>query len=57
MTTWRKSSHSTANGSDVACVEVAFTKSSIAIRDSKNPDGARLSVGEGSWHAFLRSVR
>ncbi|XRQ16833.1 DUF397 domain-containing protein, partial [Actinomadura welshii] len=40
-TTWRKSSHSgTQGGSD--CVEVGRFPDSIAIRDSKNPDGPEL---------------
>ncbi len=57
MTVWRKSSRSTANGSDVACVEVSFGEYVVAVRDSKNPEGPRLAVSDSSWQAFLRSVR
>ncbi|RJQ67276.1 DUF397 domain-containing protein [Pseudonocardiaceae bacterium YIM PH 21723] len=60
MTVWRKSSRSTANGSDVACVEVSFGESdenTVAVRDSKNPEGPRLAVSDLSWQTFLRSVR
>ena len=38
---WRKSSHSTG-GND--CVEVAQAGTSCLVRDSKNPDGARLEL-------------
>ena len=38
---WRKSSHSTG-GND--CVEVAQAGTSWLVRDSKDPDGARLEL-------------
>lgn len=38
---WRKSSYS---GNEGACVELAHTATSGAVRDSKNPDGGRLVV-------------
>jgi hypothetical protein len=34
---WHKSSHSTGGGQN--CVEVAVIPGSVAIRDSKNPNG------------------
>ena len=37
--TWRKSSYS-GSGQDQSCVELALG----AVRDSKNPNGAALSV-------------
>ncbi|MBA9005004.1 DUF397 domain-containing protein [Thermomonospora cellulosilytica] len=52
---WRKSSHSTAQGGD--CVEVADLSPAIAIRDSKDPDGPRLTIGRAAFGAFLQAVR
>ena len=52
---WRKSSYSTSNGGD--CVEVATTSRVIAIRDSKDPAGAALTVTLDSWRAFTQGTR
>ncbi|ANP55668.1 hypothetical protein J2Z21_005691 [Streptomyces griseochromogenes] len=49
--TWFKSSYSSADGPD--CVEVAITPAIIHIRDSKNTEGARLSVTGATWTEFL----
>ncbi|WP_105970606.1 DUF397 domain-containing protein [Streptomyces geranii] len=49
--TWRKSSYSSDEGGN--CLEVAAHTSAIHIRDSKNPSGPVLTVGPGSWAAFL----
>ncbi|WP_434742448.1 DUF397 domain-containing protein [Micromonospora sp. SH-82] len=46
---WRKSSAS-LNGD---CVEVAPMSHGVAVRDSKNPDGAVLSFSRSNWRAFL----
>jgi hypothetical protein len=51
--TWRKSSLSAANG----CVEVAFVKDQVAVRDSKNRGGAVLIFTAHEWRAFLSGVR
>ena len=51
---WRKSSRSTG-GND--CVEVAQTGTSCLIRDSKNPDGARLAVRPQEWAAFICDIK
>jgi transcriptional regulator with XRE-family HTH domain len=51
---WRKSSRSTG-GND--CVEVAQAGTSCLIRDSKNPDGARLAVRPQTWAAFIRDIK
>jgi hypothetical protein len=51
---WRKSSRSTG-GND--CVEVAQSGTSYLVRDSKNPDGARLAVRPQAWTAFLGDVK
>nr|WP_130343653.1 DUF397 domain-containing protein [Herbihabitans rhizosphaerae] len=39
--TWRKSSRSNQQAEN--CVEVAFVDAAVAVRDSKNPGGPRLS--------------
>ncbi|WP_330478023.1 DUF397 domain-containing protein [Streptomyces platensis] len=48
---WRKSSYSTGDGPE--CVEIATTLDTILIRDSKNPDGPRLTFTPTTWAAFL----
>lgn len=48
--TWRKSSRSTSTST---CVEVANTLG--AVRDSKNPDGPKLTVGVTALVEALRS--
>ena len=49
---WEKSAHSGSNG----CVEVAFVDGNVALRDSKNKDGAVLRFTPREWNAFLRGV-
>jgi len=49
---WRKSSES-LNGD---CVEVASLPGGVAVRDSKNPDGAMLGFSRSEWRAFLRGA-
>ncbi|WP_344453031.1 DUF397 domain-containing protein [Actinomadura kijaniata] len=39
---WRKSSHSNDSGAN--CVEVAASPNTVAIRDSKNPDGGVVAL-------------
>ena len=51
---WRKSSRSTG-GQD--CVEVAQTQASCLVRDSKNPDGSRLTVSRQAWTAFISGIK
>ncbi|MFD7387665.1 DUF397 domain-containing protein [Streptomyces sp. NPDC059852] len=48
---WIKSSYSTSSGPD--CVEVAPTPDRILVRDSKDPDGPRLTLTPTTWTAFL----
>ncbi|MEX2975081.1 DUF397 domain-containing protein [Streptomyces sp. C184] len=48
---WAKSSYSTDEGAQ--CVEVATTPDTILVRDSKNPDGPRLTIAPTTWAAFL----
>jgi len=48
---WRKSSYSGGEGGE--CLEVATCPHTIHIRDSKNPDGPRLTLSPATWSAFL----
>jgi hypothetical protein len=51
---WRTSSRSTGGNE---CVEVAQTRESCLVRDSKQPDGMRLAVSCRDWAAFTRNVK
>jgi hypothetical protein len=51
---WRKSRRSSGNG---ACIEVARLSQSVAVRDSKDPDGPKLLVSAAGWRAFVTEVR
>jgi hypothetical protein len=54
-TEWHKSSYSGQSGN---CVEVARNLPElVAVRDSKEPDGAKLVVSQETWRVFLRGVR
>lgn len=50
---WRKSSRSVGQGN---CVEAA-PGHTVAIRDSKNPDGPALAVGARQWEKFTAAIR
>ncbi|RAY15942.1 DUF397 domain-containing protein [Actinomadura craniellae] len=53
---WRKSSHSSDEGGE--CVEVAaLSGMTIAIRDSKNPEGSRLLVCHTEFRGLLAQVK
>jgi hypothetical protein len=52
---WRKSSYSGGSGN---CVEVARNlPGTVAVRDSKNPNGQALAVTPRAWQAFLRQAK
>jgi hypothetical protein len=55
MTGWRKSSYSGTQGGD--CVEVAALRRTVAVRDSKNPDGPALRFTPAEWTTFLTDVK
>ncbi|MFD7702541.1 DUF397 domain-containing protein [Streptomyces caelestis] len=49
---WFKSSYSSSgDGND--CVEVAMTPGSVHVRDSKTPDGPRLTLTATAWARFV----
>ena len=52
---WRKATYSSGNGGN--CIEVAAASRTVAVRDSKNPDGPRLAFGMQAWQAFAARVK
>ena len=48
-----KSSFSGPNG----CVEVAIRDDGVAVRDSRNRDGAVLEFSSADWKAFVLGVK
>ena len=53
---WRKSSYSGSNGG--GCVEVMRSRpQTVAVRDSKDPEGPRLAFTAAEWRAFTRRVK
>jgi len=52
---WRKSSYSSQSGN---CVEVARNLPGlVAVRDSRESDGAKLMVAHKTWWVFVKSLR
>ncbi len=54
-TAWRKSSHSSPDGSN--CVEVACAGEMYAVRDSKDRDAAPLIFSRDQWRAFVTGLK
>ena len=53
---WRKASYSGTNGG--GCVEVACDlPGTVAIRDSKDPDGPVLTIEPADWRHFIADVK
>jgi hypothetical protein len=53
---WRKSSWSSGNGG--TCVEVARNlPGAVAVRDSKDPDGPKLTFTPDEWVAFTAGIK
>ena len=50
---WKKSSYSGNSGN---CVEVADLGHAVAVRDSKDTEGAVLVVGPGEWRLFVERI-
>jgi hypothetical protein len=53
--TWVKSSYSGGQGGN--CVEVARTTDGMAVRDSKNTNGAVLALSASAWLRLVADVR
>jgi hypothetical protein len=51
---WRKSRRSVGNG---ACVEVTEAVSGIAVRDTTDRSGPRITYSAAAWRNFGQSVR
>jgi uncharacterized protein DUF397 len=51
---WHKSSRSAGNGN---CVEVAELSGTVAVRDSKNPQGPVLHFDADTWSRFVDAIR
>ncbi|MEU8804861.1 DUF397 domain-containing protein [Spirillospora sp. NPDC048819] len=52
--TWRKSSHSSANGE---CVEISRVHGAVAVRDSRDPQGLALLFARSAWQVFSRRIK
>ncbi|WP_242904437.1 DUF397 domain-containing protein [Actinomadura terrae] len=55
MIQWRKSSHS--QGGEGECVEVSTNTVDTLIRDSKDPEGPRLTLGRTGLTALLGQIK
>jgi hypothetical protein len=52
---WRKSTRSAHEGGE--CVEVASLSPTISIRDSKNPDGPKLTLTPAAWQTLTHRIK
>jgi hypothetical protein len=53
---WRKASYSGTNGG--GCVEVARDlPGTVAVRDSKDPNGPVLAIASADWRHFIADVK
>ncbi|HEY1918696.1 MAG TPA: DUF397 domain-containing protein [Streptosporangiaceae bacterium] len=53
---WRKASRSGGNGGN--CVEVARDlRGTVAVRDSKDPEGPKLMFAPEDWRTFAAGVK
>lgn len=53
---WQKSSYS-GSGDGNACVEVAHRTAHIAVRDSKTPAGAILTLPPAAFTTFVEALK
>ncbi|MQY06994.1 DUF397 domain-containing protein [Actinomadura macrotermitis] len=53
--TWRKASRSVDNGGN--CIEVAAVPSTVAIRDSKDPEGPKLLVPSQDFQRLAHTLK
>ncbi|MFD0551463.1 DUF397 domain-containing protein [Streptomyces rectiviolaceus] len=55
-TAWRKSTYSGSGGGE--CIEIAPAQcnGTIAIRDSKNPEGPAFTIAQGAFASFTAAA-
>ena len=51
---WRKSTYSLSNGN---CVEVGTGQGTVAVRDSRDPDGPAIDVSPQAWIEFTAYLK
>ncbi|TGB03050.1 DUF397 domain-containing protein [Streptomyces sp. MZ04] len=51
---WRKSTYSGNTGGD--CIEIAPREGTVAVRDSKNPEGPAFTIAEGTFASFVEAA-
>ncbi|MEO3822634.1 DUF397 domain-containing protein [Actinomadura sp. B10D3] len=56
MTTWRKSSHSGAGGTE-ECVELAVLPNAIGVRDSKAPQFGHVVLSREAFAVLVGRVK
>ena len=54
ISNWRKATHSRSMHN---CVEVGSGQATVAVRDSKNPDGPAIDVSPRAWSEFTERVK
>jgi Domain of unknown function (DUF397) len=52
---WRTASYSGNSGGQ--CIEVGNADRTVAVRDSKDPDGPRLAFAREAWQAFASKLK
>ncbi|WP_433475733.1 DUF397 domain-containing protein [Spirillospora sp. CA-142024] len=52
---WRKASRSTAEGDN--CVEVAGVSKIVALRDSKDPNGPKITMSRNDFLHFTKALK
>ncbi|WP_083982573.1 DUF397 domain-containing protein [Actinomadura hibisca] len=54
-TGWRKSTHSGGNGGE--CVELATSSNTVAVRDSKDPEGPNLLLNRDDFRRLASMIK
>ncbi len=52
---WRKASYSGTSGGN--CAEVSQSVGRVLVRDTKNRDGAVLSIPADAWRRFMAGLK
>lgn len=55
VTNWRKTRRSNTNGG--ACILVGNTRRDVAVKDSKDPDGPKMTISPDKWRAFVGALK